>query len=547
MKRVTVLALAIAVGCRGPSCGRDTSNAPPPRDELVTALVHFREPLASASDRLDLAKTIVKVSAIQDAAFRETGDVYRHHTPPEPPYDCLLDGSCFARYLQQLNEAEAKGVELPANLETRARTLLPELSVDALKKELQRRIDYVADRLPRASGMNFRGSGERTVYVLSTGHPIEPKRTAAIDRILVSHAGRVRFGELSRARAPALFDALGLRLTAVALVDGRLCKDLVEYEQWLEVLFPNEPLPPIPPASTPIVDAHEHVARGGGDRLAALVTDGGLAGAVVAALPKPSATAIRATNEDVLGAARSGPPFIVPFVTVDETDEGAPAAMQSLLSRGARGLKLLNGHDDFHRARGSLLLDPPVLRSVFDDLEARSLPVLWHVNTHLYAHGFLRTLEQHPNLVVVNPHLGGYLSYAPGIVRQLLVTYPNLNFDLSFGTQPRYLRRALEDLSTLHDAWRKLLIDFPDRFLFGLDMVVDSTTSRAHARMLLRTYRALLENEDFDLDYFPARGFSTIDEESHHRAHLRGLSLPRDVLAKIYASNANRLYGLKGP
>lgn len=543
MKRAWALALTALLGCRGSGCGREQP-APPPRDELVTALVHFREPLATAVDRLDLARTIVRLSAIQDAAFRETGDVYRHRAPAEPPYECLVDGSCFNVYLRGLFEGEAAGVTLPADLDARAHAWVPSLSVDAIGKELERRRAYVAERLPRVPGIAFRGTGERTVYVLSTGHSIEARRDAAIARVLATHGAKVRFGDVPRAAAPALFDALGTRLTAVALIDGRLCKDVIDEEQWRELLFPGEPLAPEPAPSLPIVDAHEHVTAGGAERLRALLVDAGLSGAVAAALPKPSSAAIAETNEDVLGASRAERPFVVPFVTVDETDGAAPATMQALLARGARGLKLLNGHDDYHRARGGAPLDPPPLRAVLSQLEARRVPVLWHVNTHLYGEGFLRALHDHPNLVVVNPHLGGYLSYAPSIVRRLLETYPNLYLDLSFGTQPRYLRRAFEDLSARHDAWRQLLIDHADRFLFGLDMVVTKSTSTAHARMLLRLYRAMLEREQLDFDYFPARGFTALEEESHHRPGLRGLALPPAVLAKIYAGNAKRLYGL---
>ena len=48
---------------------------------------------------------------------------------------------------------------------------------------------------------------------------------------------------------------------------------------------------------------------------------------------------------------------------------------------------------------------------------------------------------------------------------------------------------------------------------------------------------------DDDLDYFPARGWSLLSEESHHHAHMKGLALPREVLEKIYATNATRIYG----
>jgi predicted TIM-barrel fold metal-dependent hydrolase len=524
--------------------------APPPRDDVVTALVHFREQIAqpgSEESRRALALLVEQVSATQDAAFAATGDVYVHHPPPEPPWSCIADRTCFSEYLRFLADAERKGFP-PPDVSQKAEVLGKELSIAALEAEVARRVEYVESELPHVSGITWRGDAhaERRLYLLSTGHPIEARRDAAVAQLLAAHPTGLRIGEVKQASAPALFEALGHRLTAVALVDGHLRKDVVGYEQWLELLYPNEAFPP-PIHRHPdltVVDAHEHLFSGGAPRLVAIERDERVAGAVVAALPKPSA--FDAPNEIVLAAARNESPFLLPLVSVDDLSPDAPASMRALIGRGARGLKLLTGHDDFHRARGSPPLDPEPLRAVFRDLEEQHLPVLWHVNTHLFVDGFLASLKAHPKLTFVIPHFAGYMTYAPNLLRRLLLENPNLYVDISLGTQPGYLRRSMEDLSAGAEEWRKLFIEMPDRFLFGLDMVVTPETSRAHGRMLMKLYRSLLEDDECDLDFFPARGWSLLSEESHHHAKMKGLALPREVLEKIYAGNAKRIYGSPG-
>lgn len=524
-----------------------------PRDEVVTALVHFRDDIAGPADRGQLAARIVRVSAAQDASFAKYGDVYHHHVAPEPQESCLGAGNCYSDYLRFLADAEQAelGPAPSPELDARARSLAADLSIAALERDVNERVQYALERLSSPSGAAIRGDrdAKRTVVLLSTGHPIEAKRDAAIARILAAHPHDVRFLDVTRAQAPDVFDVLGKRLTAVAIVDGKVCKDVIAYEQWLELLFPTDAFPPPQHryGDLALVDAHEHVAHEGGARLRELLSQEGARGAVVAALPPPTSAGIAAANEDALAAARADAPFVMPFVTIDDLSSDAPRAMNELIGRGARGLKLLTGHGDFRRARGNPRLDTPAVDAVLADLEKRGMPALWHVNTQVFGEGFLDELRRHPKLVIVDPHMAGYLTYAPSLLRRLFVQYPNLHVDLSFGTQPRYLRRAFEDLSARRDEWRALMTEYADRFLFGLDMVVGSDTSRAHARMLMNLYRSMLEDEEYDLDFFPARGWSSLAEESQHHAHMRGLALPREVLAKIYSGNAARLYGAPAP
>lgn len=535
---------------------RTREHAPPPapRDELRTALQHFRAEISAArtpAARRALAQTIVEVSDLQDASFSAHGDVYHHYVQPEPSSECLATGSCFADNLAFLRAAARAASTPRADVAVRAERLAAELTIEQIDAALAERIAYVAKR---AEELNLpeRGADKpiRTVTIIRTGHSSEARRDASLARLLAAAPIRVR--ELSRTQHPAIVDALGKRLTSAVLVDGKLYLDVVDDEQWIELLSLDLPLLPLTRAHAdlPLFDAHEHIGKDGAGRLRGFVVDAKLAGALIAALPDGvDATAITASNDRVLAAASAAGAPLLPLVTLDVRREAPDllTAMTAHLSAGARGLKLITGHDDYHRALGSPAIDPAPLRAVFAELEKRGVPLLWHVNTHLYEQGFLRVLRDFPRLTVVNPHLAGYLAYAPGIVRELLERYPNLHVDISFGTQPEYLRRSVEELSARRDQWRALFIDHSDRFMFGVDMVVTSTTSRAHARMLYRLYTSLLAAERYDLHYYRASGASSLAHDSHHHDGLSGLALPREVLRKVYFDNAARIYGAHLP
>ena len=161
----------------------------------------------------------------------------------------------------------------------------------------------------------------------------------------------------------------------------------------------------------------------------------------------------------------------VPFVLISPLRDDPLEDLENALARGARGVKLINGHGDYYQHSRQDVIDPPGLRKMFAYCQERGIPILWHVNSHLYRAGLFRVLKDFPRLKVVNPHVGGYLTYAPAIVRQLLRDYPNFYVDFSWGMQAVFLRRALEDISFQADEWRALVLEFPDRFLFGSDVV----------------------------------------------------------------------------
>lgn len=437
----------------------------------------------------------------------------------EPPSDCLLEGSCAAPPTV-VPDAERKRAELDRAIDAEEATLVRGL---------------------QALPVTFRGAPAAVeARCITTGDPLEQEQARAVDRVLTELPSRVAVAMVPRAAHPDLFAHAGTHFAATCLVGTTLMKDLISYAQWREVVAHAAPAPLEAP-DLPIADAHEHASSSEGvDRLLAIADRADLARVVLVALPDDvDYNGTDAANERTLAAAALHPDRVVPFVVLPP--DAPVEKLQAYVARGARGLKLISGHGDFYRRhRGDL--DAPSVRKLLAYCEAHGLPVLWHVNAQLYRYGFLRVLADFPKLTIVCPHFGGYLTNAPLLARQLLERYPGLSFDISLGTQEQYLRRSLEDLSAQHERWRQLILDHPDRFLFGVDMVVDGKTTFAHADSLRATYRALLESTSYDLDYIPPRGFTLLRERSHHRHGLAGLALPHDVLQRIYYDNAARLY-----
>ena len=147
-------------------------------------------------------------------------------------------------------------------------------------------------------------------------------------------------------------------------------------------------------------------------------------------------------------------------------------------------------------------------------------------------HAWENVLKKHPRMVVVNAHMlwlclsDEQLDY----LRYMLATYPNLHVDLA--TTPNFLHYAGRD------NLREFMIEHSDRILFGTDMgsswfvpVLDKRLPKIQDKVpQYQRYFDFLET-DKELP-------SGIEDE--HK--LRGLSLPLDVLEKIYFRNAMRIY-----
>ena len=130
--------------------------------------------------------------------------------------------------------------------------------------------------------------------------------------------------------------------------------------------------------------------------------------------------------------------------------------------------------------------------------------------------------RKHPKTIFVNAHLA-MLYYDPAKVAKFLDSYPNAQADIS---------ATVQDLGRAPRLWRDFLIKYQDRVVFGTDGNANSNPDTfwiPHFRYL----------ETFD-EYFehPAQIRLPGGSPAHGRWNISGVSLPDEVLRKIYFENA---------
>lgn len=134
--------------------------------------------------------------------------------------------------------------------------------------------------------------------------------------------------------------------------------------------------------------------------------------------------------------------------------------------------------------------------------------------------GLYRLVRRHPGTTFIGAHVGCY-SENLAWVGQMLDDCPNYYVDVSgrmgeLGRQPYTARR--------------FFLRYADRILFGLDTGIELAGYRLWYRFL--------ETDD---EYF---NYNVGDVPLQGRWHVSGLSLPADVLQKVYRGNAMRLLRL---
>jgi hypothetical protein len=151
---------------------------------------------------------------------------------------------------------------------------------------------------------------------------------------------------------------------------------------------------------------------------------------------------------------------------------------------------------------------------------------------------FERMLQMFPDLTWIGAHMGGDSEH-PDHLQALLETYPHLLLDTSA------TKWQVREVSRHTEAIRALVCRFPDRFLFGSDLVTRHGLPREHYVSRYWCQRTLWESgwqgpsPIADPDYQPGPG-------EPEQCWLRGVALPDDVLGKVYHTNAVRLLGRPG-
>ncbi len=132
-----------------------------------------------------------------------------------------------------------------------------------------------------------------------------------------------------------------------------------------------------------------------------------------------------------------------------------------------------------------------------------------------------RVIARHPQTTFINTHFGNNAEDLASVADKL-DKYPNMYVDID---------ARISELGRQPYATRRFFLKYPDRILFGTD-----TPPRREA---YRTYYRFLETDD---EYFDCSA-------SHHRQgfwNIYGIYLPAPILAKVYRTNAERVFGLQG-
>lgn len=251
-------------------------------------------------------------------------------------------------------------------------------------------------------------------------------------------------------------------------------------------------------------------------------------------------------NDEVIEIARIWPDRFVPFVTIRPGLSDAVEQLKAWVKKGAKGLKLYSGHSKFHKLSLSesesveYALDDPSMMPVYEWAEATQLPIVWHVNPGPYGAEFTRVMDRFPKLRVNCPHHCMSVGNLDR-VREYLRKYPNLMMDTSHGYH-EYMAGALRTIATHAEQFRALYAEFPDRFLWGTDVVVTDKKKKTPGwiKRMARSYFGLFEQAQFKLPIYNQK-YQLEKEED-----LPGLSLSEDFLRKMYEKNPRHWLKLDG-
>ena len=195
----------------------------------------------------------------------------------------------------------------------------------------------------------------------------------------------------------------------------------------------------------------------------------------------------------------------------------APWRIESVKRASAAGVRVFMVH----------VADPDIwFRTVYTDVAKFGAKAEHYI-------GLERMLGMFPDLTWIGAHMGGDSEH-PDHLQALLEKYPNLVLDTSA------TKWQVREVSARRDAIRTLMYRFPERFLFGTDLVTRHHLPAEHYVSRYWCQRTLWESAwegpspIADPDYSPAQGEPALPM-------LRGLDLPQEVLEKVYYQNSVQL------
>jgi len=249
-------------------------------------------------------------------------------------------------------------------------------------------------------------------------------------------------------------------------------------------------------------------------------------------------TEVDKNNEELMKIARAYPDRFEAWPAVDPLDPDKLEKFKALVEQGATGLKLYIGHGYVTKNNEYMFhpiaMDDPEMLPLYAFCEENFVPVCIHVNPFGgkkgFAEEFIAVLTQFPDMKVIAPHFI-LSSIASARLREYLDTFPNLYTDISFGNV--YAPNGLKRISKDPDKFRQLVDDYPERFMFGADLVLTGNTLKDENWVTeqIEAYLLMLTRESYT---------TPLTEET-----LRGLALPPNQLANILFLNYIKFLDLK--
>ncbi|MDD4226668.1 MAG: amidohydrolase family protein [Mariniphaga sp.] len=246
--------------------------------------------------------------------------------------------------------------------------------------------------------------------------------------------------------------------------------------------------------------------------------------------------------------------------------ENTIAWIDQCIADGAVAVKVWKNIGMEWRDRDSslIMIDDPQFYPVFRHLEQKRIPLVGHMGEpkncwlpleemttkndssyfarnpqyHMYRHPEFpsyeeqmaardRMLEKHPNLIFIACHLAS-LEWSTDEMAAFLDHFPNASMDMA-ARMGQLFYQTVEDREKV----RNFFIKYQDRLLYGTDIIDRGEDKASHQQYMHETWLT-------DWEYLVTDHKMTsklIDGE------FRGLELPREVIDKIYSSNAKKWYG----
>jgi len=327
------------------------------------------------------------------------------------------------------------------------------------------------------------------------------------------------------------------------------------------------------------IDAHVHLASAGArgertgfddalDEAIRAMDVAGARAAVVMPTPQPSATE-RPYDQDsflrylkkypgrlfAMGGGGSLGPMILRHPDAETVDADVRARFireaEAILDAGAIGFGEMTAHHlshqdqhSYHRARP----DHPLFLLLADIAARRGAPIDLHMDAVAVAAPLPASIGSAQNPPLLTPNIPAFerlLAHNRGarivwahagfdqtgqgtadLARRLLAAHPNLFMSLKIEPRPGLATQAMGAGGKLRPEWRRLLADFPDRFVIGSDRFFAAPAARGGRSLSAR-----------------------IAERSAQRTEgvlLLLSQLPPDLARRIGAENAARIYKLPG-